>query len=160
MRPSLLCPPPTHAHAEQYHSTPETQTDASYNHPEDIEHFAHHEKIEILEAEREAKFQGISVEEAMRSHDTPPISESKPKTVRGTPKEDPETKYKDIDKDKENLSEWGTGEEGYKQPRSPVEKMRYVLLLSVRSSMSDLGCRKNLPYKVCSHVLATETLDG
>lgn len=26
-------------HEELYHSTPETQTDESYNHPEDLEHF-------------------------------------------------------------------------------------------------------------------------
>ena len=59
---------------EQFHSTPETQTDESYNHPEDLEHFAHHENIERIEAEREAKFQGISVEEVIAQHephDTP-----------------------------------------------------------------------------------------
>ncbi|KAF7794332.1 hypothetical protein EIP86_005466 [Pleurotus ostreatoroseus] len=56
-------------HEEEFHSTPETQTDESYNHPEDIEHFAHHEEIERQEAEREARFQGISVEEAMAQHE-------------------------------------------------------------------------------------------
>lgn len=63
--------------SEQFHSTPETQTDESYNHPEDLEHFAHHEDIEFKEAEKEAKFQGLSVEEVLRSHehvDTPPPS--------------------------------------------------------------------------------------
>ncbi|KAG5721840.1 hypothetical protein E4T56_gene14413 [Termitomyces sp. T112] len=62
-------------HEEQFHSTPETQTDESYNHPEDLEHFAAHERIEREEAEREAKFQGISVEEVLRDHqhvDSPP----------------------------------------------------------------------------------------
>lgn len=53
---------------EEFHSTPETQTDESYNHPEDLEHFAQHEKIEREEAAREAKFQGISVEEAIAAH--------------------------------------------------------------------------------------------
>ncbi|KAF8131644.1 hypothetical protein EV363DRAFT_1330615 [Boletus edulis] len=121
-------------HEEEYHSTLETQTDEAYNHPEDIEHFAHHEKIELLEAEREARFQGITVEEALRAHehDTPPNAESapRPKITRGAPKQDPADKYKNIAKEKENQSEWGTGEQGYKQPKSPVEKMR-----------------KNLPYK-------------
>ncbi|KAI0800775.1 precursor to secretory protein Ssp120 [Fomes fomentarius] len=56
-------------HEEQFHSTPETQTDEAYNHPEDLEHFAHHEQIERIEAEREAKFQGISVEEVIEQHD-------------------------------------------------------------------------------------------
>jgi len=120
-------------HEEQFHSTPETQTDEAYNHPEDIEHFSHHEHIELVEAEREAKFQGISVEEALRAHDEPvatPPSPPKPKITRGAPKQDPADKYKDIDKEKENQSEWGTGDQGYQQPKSPAEKMR-----------------KNLPYK-------------
>lgn len=55
--------------AEMYHNTPETQTDEAYNHPEDIEHFAQHEQIERDEAEREAKFQGITVDEALAQHD-------------------------------------------------------------------------------------------
>ncbi|KAH9920215.1 precursor to secretory protein Ssp120 [Epithele typhae] len=46
-----------------------TQTDESYNHPEDLEHFAHHEKIEQIEAEREAKYQGVSVEEVIAQHE-------------------------------------------------------------------------------------------
>ncbi|EIM92397.1 uncharacterized protein STEHIDRAFT_164684 [Stereum hirsutum FP-91666 SS1] len=65
-------------HEEEYHSTPETQTDEAYNHPEDIEHFASHEKIEIQEAEREAKFQGISVEEALAQHEPPPEDPNAP----------------------------------------------------------------------------------
>ncbi|CAL1694339.1 unnamed protein product [Somion occarium] len=56
-------------HEEQFHGTPETQTDESYNHPEDLEHFAHHESIERVEAEREAKFQGITVDEALAQHE-------------------------------------------------------------------------------------------
>lgn len=56
-------------HEEEFHSTPETQTDESYNHPEDLEHFAHHEEIERKEAVKEAAFQGITVEEALQSHE-------------------------------------------------------------------------------------------
>ncbi|KAF5383366.1 hypothetical protein D9757_008408 [Collybiopsis confluens] len=56
-------------HEEEFHSTPETQTDESYNHPEDIEHFAMHEQIERKEAEKEAKYQGISVDEALAQHE-------------------------------------------------------------------------------------------
>jgi hypothetical protein len=118
-------------HEEQFHSTPDTQTDAAYNHPEDIEHFSHHETIEWLEAEREAKYQGITVQEALRAHEEPPESAaSRPKIMRVPPTQDPAEKYKDIDKETESQSEWGTGEQGYKQPKSPAEKMR-----------------KNLPYK-------------
>lgn len=46
-------------HEELYHSTPETQTDESYNHPEDIEHFKNHHHIEAEEDARERRFQGL-----------------------------------------------------------------------------------------------------
>ncbi|KAG5652199.1 hypothetical protein H0H81_005934 [Sphagnurus paluster] len=64
-------------HEEQFHSTPETQTDEAYNHPEDLEHFAQHDAIERQEAEKEAKFQGITVEEVLQGHehnDAPPVA--------------------------------------------------------------------------------------
>ncbi|KAF7307368.1 Precursor to secretory protein [Mycena indigotica] len=67
-------------HEEEFHSTPETQTDESYNHPEDLEHFAHHESIERKEAEKEAEFQGISVDEALAAHDPP---KEEPGSVEG-----------------------------------------------------------------------------
>ncbi|KAH7930452.1 hypothetical protein BV22DRAFT_1028422 [Leucogyrophana mollusca] len=144
-------------HEEQFHSTPETQTDESYNHPEDLEHFAKHEAIERQEAEREAKYQGVTVEEAIHAHDEPKVvdqkasqqplgtpgeqvvvdppvvagSGDKPKITRGSPpvKQDSQAKLKGMVKDGAP-AEWGTGEQGYKQPKSPTEKMR-----------------KNLPYK-------------
>ncbi|WVR03980.1 hypothetical protein IAU60_000979 [Kwoniella sp. DSM 27419] len=47
-------------HEELYHSTPETQTDESYNHPEDIQHFKHHAAIEDEEDARERKFEGLA----------------------------------------------------------------------------------------------------
>lgn len=50
-------------HEEMYHSTPETQTDDAYNHPEDLEHFAKHEAIEEEENRRERKFTGLSEDE-------------------------------------------------------------------------------------------------
>ncbi|KAG7452087.1 precursor to secretory protein Ssp120 [Guyanagaster necrorhizus] len=59
-------------HEEEFHNTPETQVDEAYIHPEDIEHFAHHEDIELKEAEKEAAYQGITVEEVLRSHEPPP----------------------------------------------------------------------------------------
>jgi len=129
-------------HEEIYHSTPETQTDESYNHPEDIEHFAHHEAIEKAEAVREAKFQGISVEEAIHQHDLPPqpprdkkpldVSAPPPKVTRVTPpeKQDPEVKYGTAAGEPKAKSEWGAGEEGFKTPKTPAERLR-----------------KNVPYK-------------
>jgi len=75
-------------HEEQFHSTPETQTDEAYSHPEDLEHFAQHEAIERVEAEKEAKFQGITVEEALKAHDH---AESPPSPAAGKGTPTPET---------------------------------------------------------------------
>ncbi|KAI0271468.1 hypothetical protein BC834DRAFT_859799 [Gloeopeniophorella convolvens] len=129
-------------HEEQFHSTPETQTDESYNHPEDLEHFAQHEAIELKEAEKEAEFQGISVEEALAQHDEqPPAAAEQPGTSdpdaprkyeRPVPPEqqDPAVRFRQAKAESEAHGEWGSGESGYKPPKSPSEKMR-----------------KNLPYK-------------
>lgn len=146
--------------SEQFHNTPETQTDESYNHPEDIEHFAQHEAIELREAEKEAKYQGISVEEALASHEHQPEADHpeadhphdqpqatkvpgdvptwdvppNPKVTRVPPpeKQDPVVKFQDARAQMVHQEEWGKGDEGFKAPKTPVEKMR-----------------KNLPYKVC-----------
>ena len=117
---------------EQFHSTPETQTDESYNHPEDIEHFAHHEAIEREEARREAKYQGISVEEAIAQHE-PDAQPPKPKVTRIAPpeKQDPVVKYGDAKEESKNRAEWGSGDEGFKTPKTPAERLR-----------------RNVPYKV------------
>jgi len=50
-------------HEEMHHATPETQTDDSYNHPEDLEHFEKHEAIEAEENRRERAFTGLSEED-------------------------------------------------------------------------------------------------
>jgi len=129
-------------HEEQYHSTPETQDAASYNHPEDIEHFSHHETIELKEAEREAIYQGISVEEALSQHADPPPSEQHPagETGQEAPKkferqipaeqQDPAVRFRQAKAESEVYGDWGSGDSGYKPPKSPSERMR-----------------KNLPYK-------------
>ncbi|KAH9486439.1 putative calcium-binding protein [Psilocybe cubensis] len=142
-------------HEEQFHSTPETQTDESYTHPEDLEHFAQHESIERKEAEREAKFQGVTVEEIVQEQEKAAeqakvaaqaaaqaaaaaaaaqeraFPASKPVT-RVTPpeKQDPEVKYKNAGSEGVRKGEWGTGDQGYKPPTDPSDKLR-----------------KNLPYK-------------
>lgn len=118
-------------HEEQFHSTPETQGDDSYNHPEDLEHFAHHEAIEREEARREAKFQGITVEEALAQHD-PDAQPKKPKVTRVTPpeKQDPEIRYGGAKEESKGRPEWGSGDEGFKTPKTPAERLR-----------------KNVPYK-------------
>ncbi|KAF9011152.1 hypothetical protein BDQ17DRAFT_1397080 [Cyathus striatus] len=107
-------------HEEQFHSTPETQTDESYIHPEDLEHFAMHEEIELKEAEKEAKFQG-SAAPSTPDNNKPP----KPKYTRVTPpeKEEPSVKFKTAKSD-------AAKKDGYKPPTEASDKMR-----------------KNMPYK-------------
>jgi hypothetical protein len=46
-------------HEEIYHNTAETQKESAYNHPEDVEHFAHHEKLEEEEERRERLAEGL-----------------------------------------------------------------------------------------------------
>jgi len=180
-------------HEEVYHSTPETQTDESYNHPEDLEHFAMHEKIEAEEEARERRFQGLAADEPLNPHehdhdhpapaassevvrdptDQTPQGHGQPQipgaqslapeatpaehphddqkafgvpdstlaeapahpkvTVnRETPPEmqPPEVRYGKAAAEGRSKSEWGQGEDGYKRPKTPADKMR-----------------KNLPYK-------------
>jgi len=127
-------------HEEQFHSTPETQTDDSYVHPEDLEHFAQHETIERKEAEREAKFQGVSVEEILKAQEN--VKSQQPnsdgsqaplksvKRVSPPENQDPLSKFKKAQSEGARKGEWGTGEDGYKPPTEASDKMR-----------------KNLPYK-------------
>jgi hypothetical protein len=141
---------------EEFHNTPDTQTDQSYIHPEDIEHFAQHETIEITEAEREAIFQGITVEEALAQHMNPAGSNNPPtqqvntdnqevpkKIERIIPleKQDPVVRFSQAKAESAAHSEWGTGNAGYTPPRSASERMR-----------------KNLPYKVMLPLLCSEFL--
>ncbi|KAK7686625.1 hypothetical protein QCA50_010225 [Cerrena zonata] len=142
-------------HEEQFHSTPETQTDESYNHAEDLEHFAHHEHIEHEEAEREAKYQGITVEEALAQHE--PHEHDEPQHPEGgelhqgeqvvlnphddqhlgepaeEPFKDPVERLRGAAKaasSAKTTEEWGTGDTGFKAPRVPADRGR-----------------KNAPYK-------------
>ncbi|MBW0524145.1 hypothetical protein O181_063860 [Austropuccinia psidii MF-1] len=46
-------------HEELFHSTPESQQEDAYTHPEDIAHFAHHDEIEAKEDEMARLAQGL-----------------------------------------------------------------------------------------------------
>ncbi|KAL5533741.1 hypothetical protein ACEPAG_201 [Sanghuangporus baumii] len=140
-------------HEEEFHSTPETQTDEAYSHEEDLEHFAAHENIERQEIVREAAFQGISVDEALEEHERAEAAaearikelreqeereqeqlkqqKPKPTTRPANPEKlDPAVRYGDAEKESEEFGEWGTGDKGYKVPSTPGERLR-----------------KNVPYK-------------
>jgi hypothetical protein len=115
-----------------------------------LEHFAHHAEIEHKEAEREAAFEGVSVEEVLASLEKAAAAEAANQNPDGSPKavpaskpvtritppekQDPAIKFKDAQTEGARKGEWGTGSEGYKPPTDPSDKLR-----------------KNLPYKVlCS----------
>jgi nucleobindin len=154
---------------EEFHSTPETQTEESYSHPEDIEHFSNHEAIEWEEAHREARFQGISLEDLLAQREVlppppPPPGQPEnamddqivnelpqdnqqplesiapastgPKFTRPQAEKDPKIKYSKAAQEKASQPEWGTGETGYRAPRSPSEKLRKNLPYKVRTALS------------------------
>jgi len=131
-------------HEEVYHSTPETQTDEAYNHAEDIEHFEHHDRIELVEENKERKFQGLpplAEGEVPSSHDhdhesepaSPPahpigvddVRSPSPKytRLRDAPT-DPKDKFKGVANEAFEKPGWGLGDDGFKRPKTPAEKMR------------------------------------
>ena len=132
--------------AEQFHSTPDTQTDESYNHPEDIEHFAAHEAIERKEAEREAEFQGISVEEAIKVHEdaekeaAEAAKKPKPTRVANSIPADPAVRFNEARKESEEHGDWGTGDAGYKVPQTPGERLRSAWSITLLYWRFELMC--------------------
>ncbi|KIY73421.1 hypothetical protein CYLTODRAFT_434295 [Cylindrobasidium torrendii FP15055 ss-10] len=128
-------------HEEQFHSTPETQTDESYNHPEDIAHFAHHEHIEMEEMKKEAQYEGVPVAEVVKEHEdaeaaadaaAAQAAKQKPMYTRepSPDKVEPGVKFAQAAENARNKGEWGAGDAGYLPPADPSDKMR-----------------KNMPYK-------------
>ncbi|PVF97707.1 hypothetical protein CPB86DRAFT_807121 [Serendipita vermifera] len=129
-------------HEEEFHSTPETQTDESYVHKEDLEHFAKHDQIELDEENKEREYQGLpkfnNLEEAQAAREQEieaAQAEAKrvpPRFSRQTPpeKQDPKIKFKDAGVEAEKKPQWGEGDDAYMRPKSAADKLR-----------------KNMPYK-------------
>ena len=99
-----------------------------------MEHFSQHEAIERKEAEREAKFQGVSVEEILKAQEnvnaqipSPDGSQAPLKPVKRVPEnQDPLVRFKNAQSEGARKGEWGTGEDGYKPPTEASDKMRLV----------------------------------
>ncbi|KAG9098297.1 hypothetical protein FRC06_006554 [Ceratobasidium sp. 370] len=144
-------------HEELYHNTPETQTDESYNHPEDMwvqaliareqathsyiflssEHFAHHEEIERLEAERERKYEGLAPDgihaaEPDKNAESDPEFKPSPKYTYTRARKDGQAagQLEDLKREAAAKDAWGTGDAGYKRPKEAADRLR-----------------KNVPYK-------------
>jgi len=150
-------------HEEQFHSTPETQTDDAYTHPEDLEHFAHHEEIERKEAEKEAKFQGISVEEALKQHEYheephAPSGEQPPEVDGQVPMQQ-QHPHDDQHPGEEPIVNPATASPKIRKSvqEDPVDKLRKAIGVTDEWGTGDAGYkpptapadrfRKNLPYK-------------
>jgi hypothetical protein len=73
----------------------------------------------------------------------------KTKILRGPPPEEADTQETLV---KAILAgqqeEWGQGDAGYKAPKTPVDRMRFVSSLLSILPASQLSHRKGLPYKV------------
>lgn len=109
-----------------------------------MEHFAQHEAIERKEAEREAKYQGVTVEEILKEQQEilkeqeivnaqqAKAGESQTpgfKSVTRVPppeKQDPVVKFKNAQSEGAQKGEWGTGAGGYKPPTEASDKLRLV----------------------------------
>lgn len=102
-----------------------------------MEHFAQHEAIERKEAEREAKFQGVTVDEILKvqanlnaqqpNPDGSQAPVSKPvNRILPPEKQDLLVKFKNAQSEGARKGEWGTGEGGYKPPTEAGDKMRLV----------------------------------
>ncbi|CAE7060041.1 unnamed protein product [Rhizoctonia solani] len=128
-------------HEEMYHNTPETQTDESYNHPEDIRLIVNisltHEEIERVEEERERKYEGLAddgIHKAVPSGEPNADPELKPNpkyTYTRASKGDPAPgQHDEWKRDAEGKEAWGQGDGGYKRPKEASDRLR-----------------KNVPYK-------------
>ena len=91
---------------------------------------------------REAEYQGISVEEAIKQHEEAEAAaearareqeaeekrqqQTRPKPTRPVSPEkiDPAVRFENAQKEGELHGEWGSGDEGYKVPQTPSERMR------------------------------------
>ena len=100
-----------------------------------MEHFAQHQAIERKEAEREAKFQGVPVEEILKAQEDvinaqkpiPDGSQAPLKPLKRVPEtQDPLVKFKNAQSEGARKGEWGTGEDGYKPPTEASDKMRLI----------------------------------
>lgn len=101
-----------------------------------MEHFAQHQAIERKEAEREAKYQGVPVEEILKVQEdvinaaqklNPDGSQAPLKPAkRVAENQDPLVKFKNAQSEGARKGEWGTGEDGYKAPTEASDKMRWV----------------------------------
>ncbi|KAH8921103.1 hypothetical protein BT69DRAFT_1298898 [Atractiella rhizophila] len=101
-------------HEELYHSTPETQTDESYNHPEDIAHFTHHEQIELEEENKVRLAQGLDA------------LDKDGREIKGSAREHTQKilGLKEAKQEADRRGSWGTTRGGFGKPKDTADRLR------------------------------------
>lgn len=133
------------------------------------EHFGNHEKIELAEENKERKFQGLSeltAEEMHKIHEEEDAAfearqkaaaEEEAEAAKATnsakfqrpAKPDARELLKGAVREANQKSEWGTGEDGYKRPKTPADKLRYFLVFDIHSQSSAHRLLSFPPGKMC-----------
>lgn len=90
---------------------------------------------------REAEYQGISVEEAIKQHEDAEkeaeerAKKPKPTRVPNSEQAEPAVQFGEARKQGEEHGEWGSGDAGYKIPQTPGERLRSAW--SIRFALLD-----------------------
>lgn len=139
-------------HEELYHNTPETQTEDAYTHPEDLQHFAHHEDIEREEEDRARRAQGLPATdpnrplddqteqphhdelEARRQGSAPSQkqqifngegdSEEKARQARAKAAREQTQRLNEQKKEAQARGAWADGNESFRRPKDKVDRLR------------------------------------
>ncbi|KAG0144625.1 hypothetical protein CROQUDRAFT_47056 [Cronartium quercuum f. sp. fusiforme G11] len=120
-------------HEETFHSTPETQTEESYQHEEDLRHFAHHEEIEAKEDELDRIAQGLPESQqtiAFKVQSAAHAAAEAERLARSEAARAQALKYGDLRREAERRGDWGKDGLGFRRPRDQADRLR-----------------KNVPYK-------------
>ncbi|OAV97622.1 hypothetical protein PTTG_09930 [Puccinia triticina 1-1 BBBD Race 1] len=116
-------------HEEMFHSSPESQREEAYVHPEDIAHFSHHEELEVKEDELARVAQGLPADvntlayrrQRQRHADLDLERERRLDAVRAQA-----AKYSSFHDEAQRRGSWA----GFKKPVDQADRLR-----------------KNIPYK-------------
>ncbi|EGG11472.1 uncharacterized protein MELLADRAFT_115270 [Melampsora larici-populina 98AG31] len=120
-------------HEESHHGTPETQTEESYAHPEDIKHFSHHQEIEAKEEELDRIAQGLPESEQtifFKKQQAKHAQEEEERAKRVEAARQQALKYGDLRGEAERRGDWGKDGLGLRRPKDKADRLR-----------------KNVPYK-------------
>lgn len=115
-------------HEELYHSTPETQTEEAYSHPEDVKHFAHHQAIEAQEEELARKAQGLpSLAEDPHANQQVLREAADAEAARAgrvAAARSQAAKYANVKEEADRRGEWGQDGKGFRRAKDSADRLR------------------------------------